>query len=161
MQFWRENLLPCAYSKMLLSDWTDKQTNIFCLQDPFFQKRELVEFWFGLEETSPSHSDTHICVYFSSWRLDRSLLLTMEHTCPSQWWTPWTVHGGNDRLPRVYLSCPTRTVEISFPRSIPNCVMKSKFYPRRTFVADQIDTDCPNKTSLFYQLPFQKVSWHP
>ena len=29
---------------MLLSDWldrqTDRHTNIFCLQDPFFQKRE-------------------------------------------------------------------------------------------------------------------------
>lgn len=35
--------------------------------------------------------------------------------------------------------------------------MKSKFYPRRTFIADQIDTECPNKTSLYYQLPFQKV----
>ena len=36
--------------------------------------------------------------------------------------------------------------------------MKSKFYPRRTFIADQIDNECPNKTSLYYQLPFQKVS---
>ena len=35
--------------------------------------------------------------------------------------------------------------------------MKSKFYPRRTFIADQIDVECPNKTSLYYQLPFQKV----
>lgn len=35
--------------------------------------------------------------------------------------------------------------------------MKSKFYPRRTFIADQIDNECPNKTSLYYQLPFQKV----
>jgi actin-related protein 6 len=35
--------------------------------------------------------------------------------------------------------------------------MKSKFYPRRTFIADQIDNECPNKTSLFYQLPIQKV----
>ncbi len=40
---------------------------------------------------------------------------------------------------------------------IPNCVMKSKFYPRRTFIADQIDNECPNKTSLYYQLPIQKV----
>ena len=37
--------------------------------------------------------------------------------------------------------------------------MKSKFYPRRTFIADQIDSECPNKTSLYYQLPFQKVSF--
>jgi hypothetical protein len=36
--------------------------------------------------------------------------------------------------------------------------MKSKFYPRRTFIADQIDNECPNKTSLYYQLPFQKVN---
>jgi hypothetical protein len=43
-------------------------------------------------------------------------------------------------------------------RIIPNCVMKSKFYPRRTFIADQIDNECPNKTSLYYQLPFQKVN---
>jgi hypothetical protein len=35
--------------------------------------------------------------------------------------------------------------------------MKSKFYPRRTFIADQIDNECPNKTSLYYQLPIQKV----
>lgn len=35
--------------------------------------------------------------------------------------------------------------------------MKSKFYPRRTFIADQIDNECPNKTSLYYQLAFQKV----
>ncbi|CAF4949785.1 unnamed protein product, partial [Rotaria sp. Silwood1] len=49
------------------------------------------------------------------------------------------------------------------PRIIPNCVMKSKFYPRRTFIADQIDNECPNKTSLYYQLPFQKgylVDWN-
>ncbi|CAF1055948.1 unnamed protein product [Rotaria sordida] len=46
---------------------------------------------------------------------------------------------------------------------IPNCIMKSKFYPRRTFIADQIDNECPNKTSLYYQLPFQKgylVDWN-
>ncbi len=43
-------------------------------------------------------------------------------------------------------------------RIILNCVMKSKFYPRRTFIADQIDTECPNKTSLYYQLPYQKVN---
>ncbi len=36
--------------------------------------------------------------------------------------------------------------------------MKSRFYPRRTFIADQIDNECPNKTSLYYQLPFQKVN---
>jgi hypothetical protein len=36
--------------------------------------------------------------------------------------------------------------------------MKSKFYPRRTFIADQIDIECPNKTSLYFQLPFQKVN---
>lgn len=36
--------------------------------------------------------------------------------------------------------------------------MKSKFYPRRTFIADQIDNECPNKTSLYYQLAFQKVN---
>ncbi|CAF3966894.1 unnamed protein product [Adineta steineri] len=48
-------------------------------------------------------------------------------------------------------------------RIIPNCIMKSKFYPRRTFIADQIDNECPNKTSLYYQLPFQKgylVDWN-
>ena len=37
--------------------------------------------------------------------------------------------------------------------------MKSKFYPRRTFIADQIDNECLNKTSLYYQLPFQKVNF--
>ncbi|CAF1178760.1 unnamed protein product [Adineta ricciae] len=48
-------------------------------------------------------------------------------------------------------------------RIVPNCIMKSKFYPRRTFIADQIDNECPNKTSLYYQLPFQKgylVDWN-
>ncbi|CAF3793038.1 unnamed protein product [Rotaria magnacalcarata] len=52
---------------------------------------------------------------------------------------------------------------IDNPRIVPNCVMKSKFYPRRTFIADQIDNECPNKTSLYYQLPLQKgylVDWN-
>ena len=50
-----------------------------------------------------------------------------------------------------------RSIECFQSRLIPNCIMKSKFYPRRTFIGDQIDVECPNKTSLYYQLPFQKV----
>ncbi|CAF1509095.1 unnamed protein product, partial [Didymodactylos carnosus] len=49
------------------------------------------------------------------------------------------------------------------PKIIPNCVMKSKFYPRRVFIGEQVITECPNKTSLYYQLPFQKgylVDWN-
>ena len=60
---------------------------------------------------------------------------------------------------RSFCVCRRFTVRSFSSRSMPNCVMKSKFYPRRTFLGDQIDTECPNKTSLFYQLPFQKVDF--
>ena len=40
MQLCKESMRSGADSEMLLSDWSDRHTNIFCLQDSFFQKNK-------------------------------------------------------------------------------------------------------------------------
>ena len=69
---------------MLLPDWLGGHTNIFCLQDPFFQKRELTLEWYA--KRLDCLWGTRICDTWKNYLWSRTNLLVLIGSGCEEFW---------------------------------------------------------------------------